>query len=667
MRDRIFAFLFCFIALLAHTLTPAYAWSNGGFSSDPLKPDYGTHDWIAEHALDWLPSDAKEWIAANLPWYLYGTELPDNGQAPDGIGDTSLHHIYFDSKGKLIDGAAAFRANATYQEALGFLLSGNLTMAAKYAGAMSHYIADMAVFGHVMGSGTDWGAEIHHSDYETYVNSKTSSYKAEFNSYLSFDGSLAILSAYEAALKLAYDTTFDSSGRGLTCVWMDRNYDWSNRTFRNRVGESLNLAVNYLADVLYTLYMEFRSKKQTEPMGVVTFSVEGIGKDALGTILVIDGVGYNLSSLPISFLWEAGSSHSFEWMASVGVGSEKRYVWNSTMGLSNLRADSIIVLPGIKASIQASYKAQYLWTFSVEGIGKDALGTILVIDGVGYDSHALGYDAAYDSPKPKLLASFWWEEGSNHTFSYEAYVASKIEGKRYAIRDPPRLKVTISGPGNLSPLYHAEYELKIGILAAGGKTDPPPGSHWLDDGSNVTLEAIEDQGYRFDGWIGSYNSTNKQLCISISGAPAFVNAKFSRVFDFIIFVDPRNGTVRKGVSISLQARIETILLSGTSQPIDITISGLPPGTSYLLNASSGLPPFTSLLNITIGPSTPAGTYCITVRGMGGGLNKTATYVLTVLEPEGMLLDQPCLSLAMLIVLAFGIVATVLVIVLIKRK
>ncbi|MEM3018718.1 MAG: zinc dependent phospholipase C family protein [Candidatus Bathyarchaeia archaeon] len=575
MRDRIFAFLFCFIALLAHTLTPAYAWSNGGFSSDPLKPDYGTHDWIAEHALDWLPSDAKEWIAANLPWYLYGTELPDNGQAPDGIGDTSLHHIYFDSKGKLIDGAAAFRANATYQEALGFLLSGNLTMAAKYAGAMSHYIADMAVFGHVMGSGTDWGAEIHHSDYETYVNSKTSSYKAEFNSYLSFDGSLAILSAYEAALKLAYDTTFDSSGRGLTCVWMDRNYDWSNRTFRNRVGETLNLAVNYLADVLYTLYMEFRSKKQTEPMGVVTFSVEGIGKDALGTILVIDGVGY--------------------------------------------------------------------------------------------DSHALGYDAAYDSPKPKLLASFWWEEGSNHTFSYEAYVASKIEGKRYAIRDPPRLKITISGPGNLSPLYHAEYELKIGILTAGGKTDPPPGSHWLDDGSNVTLEAIEDQGYRFDGWIGSYNSTSKQLCISISGAPAFVNAKFSRVFDFIIFVDPRNGTLRKGVSISLQARIETILLSGTSQPIDITISGLPPGTSYLLNASSGSPPFTSLLNITIGPSTPAGTYCITVRGMGGGLNKTATYVLTVLEPEGMLLDQPCLSLAMLIVLAFGIVATVLVIVLIKRK
>lgn len=32
---------------------PGAAWSNGGYSSDPTHPDYGTHDWIAQHALDW--------------------------------------------------------------------------------------------------------------------------------------------------------------------------------------------------------------------------------------------------------------------------------------------------------------------------------------------------------------------------------------------------------------------------------------------------------------------------------------------------------------------------------------------------------------------------------------------------------------------------------------
>ena len=56
-----------------------------------------------------------------------------------------------------------------------------------------------------------------------------------------------------------YDTTFDCSGRGLTCVWMDRNYNWSDPAFRDRVGESLNLAVNLVADVLYTLYAEYQA------------------------------------------------------------------------------------------------------------------------------------------------------------------------------------------------------------------------------------------------------------------------------------------------------------------------------------------------------------------------------------------------------------------------
>jgi len=111
----------------------------------------------------------------------------------------------------------------------------------------------MAVFGHVMGSNTDWGPEAHHSDYENYVNARTESYNDDSGIYLSFDGSLDNVTAYEAALLLAYDTTFDVEGQ-LTCVWMDSNYDWSDSVFRDRCGESLNHAVNLLTDVLHTLY-----------------------------------------------------------------------------------------------------------------------------------------------------------------------------------------------------------------------------------------------------------------------------------------------------------------------------------------------------------------------------------------------------------------------------
>jgi hypothetical protein len=103
------------VIILASTLLftsyfkTANAWSNGGYSTDPTQPVYGTHDWIAQHALDWLPTNEKQYITNNLAAYLYGTELPDNSNASaiGHIGDTSKHHIYFHSNGALQDDAAA--------------------------------------------------------------------------------------------------------------------------------------------------------------------------------------------------------------------------------------------------------------------------------------------------------------------------------------------------------------------------------------------------------------------------------------------------------------------------------------------------------------------------------------------------------------------------------
>lgn len=54
---------------------------------------------------------------------------------------------------------------------------------------------------------------------------------------------------------LAYDTTFDSDGN-LNCTWIHQNYNWTDPDFRNRCGESLNLAVNLVADVLHSFYVQ---------------------------------------------------------------------------------------------------------------------------------------------------------------------------------------------------------------------------------------------------------------------------------------------------------------------------------------------------------------------------------------------------------------------------
>ncbi|MCW3982521.1 MAG: zinc dependent phospholipase C family protein [Candidatus Bathyarchaeota archaeon] len=258
--------LLCTFSLLMGA-EPVLGWSNGGYSADPTQPDYGTHDWIAQHALDFLPAAEKQYLTSNLNTYLFGTELPDLPASQGGIGDTTKHHVYYSATGTLTDDASAQRATAMYNQALNYLKTNDPANAAKSAGAMTHYIADLAVFGHVMGSSTAWGTETHHSDYETYVNTRTDSYQDTFNTYLHYDGSLTVLSAYDATVNLAYNTVFGGSNN-LGCVWMDTHYDWSNTTFSGRCGESLNLAVNAVADVLHTLYLE--ANPSTSPTATPT-------------------------------------------------------------------------------------------------------------------------------------------------------------------------------------------------------------------------------------------------------------------------------------------------------------------------------------------------------------------------------------------------------------
>ena len=272
------------VSYVTLNVRPATSWSNGGYSDDPSNPAYGTHDWIAQHALEWLPQEENEYIISNLAIYLYGTELPDNGGAPDGIGDTALHHIYYWANETLQDDASATRAQDEYLEAFNYIETGNITMAVKTLGIMSHYLVDVSVFGHVMGSETDWDPEVHHSDYETYVNDRADYYTDEFNTYLVFDGSLDNITAYNASCRLAYDTTFDVDG-DLTCVWMDQNYDWSNQTFKERCGESLNLAVNYLADVLHTFYIESPPLVQNINTGLYYTTIQ----DAIDALETLDG------------------------------------------------------------------------------------------------------------------------------------------------------------------------------------------------------------------------------------------------------------------------------------------------------------------------------------------------------------------------------------------
>ncbi len=225
---------------------PVNAWSNGGFSADPDRPDYGIHDWIADKALSFQTADVQFLLTTYHSSYLIGTEAPDN-QAY--IGDSYNHHVYYAASGTVQSDVAAGRARAMFQSALASLHSSDFERAAYCAGAMAHYISDLGAYGHTMGSSTEWGSSPHHGDYEDHVQDILGSLVAPVPE------ALTPVDPYNSTLALAQETTF-GSGVIRSNTWMEANYDWGNPLFRASCLESLNESVRAVAQALAELLYE---------------------------------------------------------------------------------------------------------------------------------------------------------------------------------------------------------------------------------------------------------------------------------------------------------------------------------------------------------------------------------------------------------------------------
>ncbi len=323
-------------------MTQYTAWKNGPtgseFSTDPATPKYGTQDWIAEHALDMLNDNEKQYLLKNLATYLYGTELPDKTTGADAINDPELQHIYFNTTGSLMDDSAAIRTVEERDLAIDFIENGDIYNGTLHLGIMTHYLAALAAFGNVMNE-TYWGIPVNHTNYIDYVNSKMASYTSEFDSYLSPSTSIIANNPYDAAVLVAYDTTFDTKGTK-TCTWMDNNYGWSNGLFKDRCGASLNFAVNAIADVLHFIYKD----NFTSPSSPQNLEVD----DITGHVVNLSwsaNTDKNLEGYSI-YINETGSSNKFEPIPIANVTSETSYsvtnLRNETTYYFKIRAYSIV-------------------------------------------------------------------------------------------------------------------------------------------------------------------------------------------------------------------------------------------------------------------------------------------------------------------------------------
>jgi hypothetical protein len=268
----------------------------------------------------------------------------------------------------------------------------------------------------------------------------------------------------------------------------------------------------------------------------VIFDQTGIGSDFTGAIVTVDEATYAYTSLPSMSWWDASSLHTFSFLSPLDVNAGKRYNWTSTSGLSSLQSGTLAINgPG---SVTGNYGTQirYHITFDIAGVEKDFAGTAMIIDDVGYTLS-------------QLPISFWWEEGSSHTFSFESPLIITANSKRYVWMGTTGLStlqsetVLISVSGNIS----ANCKTQFYLTATSPRDSPTPASGWFDSGTNITAAVASPVdgsiGVRYvcTGWTGTGDVPSSGTDFSVSftiSQSSSITWNWKTQYSLVVLTDP---------------------------------------------------------------------------------------------------------------------------------
>lgn len=233
----------------------------------------------------------------------------------------------------------------------------------------------------------------------------------------------------------------------------------------------------------------------------ITFNQSGANSDFTGTVVAVGGTDYTVGTLPASFWWDSGSAHLFSFASPLAVNVSRQYVWVSTSGLSTLQSGTLTVAGS--GSVTGNYVAQikYQITFTQTGVGTDFPGTVIIIDGVSYKV-------------TDLPVSFWWDDGSSHSFAYQSPLVASPNAKQYVWVSTSGLStsqsgsITVSTSGTVTGNYKTQYYLTLATNPPG--VNSPSGAGWYDANTNATISALAfvdivpgSSLYRFNGWATS--------------------------------------------------------------------------------------------------------------------------------------------------------------------
>ena len=124
--------------------------------------------------------------------------------------------------------------------------------------------------------------------------------------------------------------------------------------------------------------------------------------------------------------------------------------------------------------------------------------------------------------------------------------------------------------------------------------------------------------------VGTSKSTGDSTTIAFLGV-----TQLSGSPNYSISASPSSLTIQQGNQGT--STITTTISGGFDSAVSLSASGVPSGTTVSFNPQTIPAPGSgsSTMSITVGSSTPVGTYPITVTGNGGGIQQNATVTLTV--------------------------------------
>jgi hypothetical protein len=216
----------------------------------------------------------------------------------------------------------------------------------------------------------------------------------------------------------------------------------------------------------------------------VTFNQSGVSPDFTGTLVIIDGINYNPAALPVSFLWDNDSVHTFAYQSPlVTPANTKQYVWTSTTGLSTLQANSITVTGS--GGVTGNYKTQYLLTVLTNPTGLSPQPTTNPAGTPG-PANSWWYDSSTSvtltaQPVTSYTLSNWDVDGTSQGNGVNPITVT-LNGAHTATAhySSATLSVFI---GPLSTTIYVGDSIMFTSTVSGGV--PPYGYQWYLDGSPV--------------------------------------------------------------------------------------------------------------------------------------------------------------------------------------